>query len=120
MNQFAISRILLLTILLVAQVCSGVVRAETSPVWEVPDCVMACCIPGVCECGMMPNHSQQKPVPAAPSSQRTEIKYSPLFVALLAVFQPTVAETPRFTPCGANWIKPHSPPPLRLHCSLLI
>ncbi len=120
MNQFALSRIFLLTVLLAAQVCSGVGRTESTPAREVPDCAMACCIPGVCECGLMPNHSQPTPVPAAPSSQRTDIKYAPVFLALIAVFQPTVAEIPRFIPCGQDWIKPHTPPPLRLHCCLLI
>ncbi|MDB6074202.1 MAG: hypothetical protein JWO89_1842 [Verrucomicrobiaceae bacterium] len=121
MNRFAISRIFLFAVLLAAQVFSGVVRAEAPLVREVPDCTLACCIPGVCDCGLMPNHSQSKPSPAAPPTQRTEAaKYIPVFVALVAVFQPTVAETPRFLPCGANWIKPHIPPPLRLLCSLLI
>lgn len=113
------SRILLLIVFMAAQVFASVGTGLTKETKE-PVCKLACCIPGVCECKPAADNTQPKPAPAAPSTQRSEIKFAPVLIAIVPFVQPSDAETNRFAPCGRIWIKPHLPPPLRLHCSLLI
>ena len=102
-----------------AQVFASVGTGLTPKV-EEPVCKLACCIPGVCECKPAADSSQPKPAPVAPTSQRSEIKFAPVLIATVPFVLPSIAETNRSVPCGQRSFKPHLPPPLRLHCSLLI
>jgi hypothetical protein len=118
------TRLLILAIFLMAQMLGVSVPAQPAT-GTAPDCPpvsCACCPPDACHCAVTPvDNVPAEPLPAAPLTPPLEVKFTavPVAFTLPVILRPLTIHRPSL-PVTSEWFSPHSPPPLRLHCSLLI
>ena len=105
---------------LMGHVSGAVMSVPPADGAKVVVCHMACCSDLVCQCDMAPPAAPAKPAPMAPLRAAQDLRSMPVLMAALRlpVARTSIAEPNR--PTAPALVRPHSPPPLALHCALLI
>src|SRR5438552_2134159 len=116
------TRIFALLIFVMTQVLGSFLPAQPARQSD-RQCNLPCCAScGTedCHCTAPPK-APPEPVPAAPLSPPLEVKFMavPVNFSLPPAFRPPSVLQPDLS-VTSEWVEPHSPPPLRLFCSLLI
>ena len=108
------------TLFLMGQVGGAVVPGPLADGAKVVVCHMACCSDLVCRCDMAPPAAPAKPAPMAPVRAAQDLRSMPVLMEALMLppARTSLAESNR--PMAPALVRPHSPPPLALHCALLI